>query len=119
MTPERTTARRKASKPNSVIATNTIEISPAAGPLTPNLEPLNKVTTRPPMIPAIIPENGVIKSLPRKSSPGIEAWPIPKQRGKATRKTTSPAGKSFLNCDKSKFLFLNICIYLCWKTNRY
>ena len=67
-------------------------INPAAGPETPSLEPLKTPTSRPPIIPEIIPE----KMLGKPSIPStlVEARPIPKQSGKATKNTTSPAGKS-------------------------
>ena len=65
----------------------TIATRPAAGPLTPRAEPLNKVTTIPPTIPAIKPDIG--------SAP--DATLIPIQRGNATKKTTSEAGISFFN----------------------
>jgi hypothetical protein len=68
----------------------TITASPAAGPETPRGEPLIIPTTTPPTIPAIIPEN--------IGAP--EASAIPKHKGRATKKTTNPAGRSlpkFLN----------------------
>ena len=79
------------------IAVNTIAASPAAGPLTPILEPLSPPTTIPPMIPAISPENS--------GAPLAKA--IPKHNGSATKNTTILAGKSFL-------IFLNIliCIFI-------
>ena len=67
-------------------------INPAAGPETPSLEPLKIPTNRPPMIPEIIPEN--IFGNPSTPSTLVEANPIPRQRGKATKNTTSPAGIS-------------------------
>ena len=62
--------------PSSLIALSTITAKPAAGPLTPNWDPLKMPTTIPPTIPEIIPEN--------KGAP--EANAIPKQRGTATKK---------------------------------
>ena len=59
----------------------TIAVKPAAGPDTLNLDPLKTVTKIPPTKPAIIPEN--------KGT--LHAIAIPKQRGKATKNTTSPA----------------------------
>ena len=42
-------------------------IKPAAGPLTPNFEPLKMVTMIPPIIPAISPENAfTLIALPEK-----------------------------------------------------
>ena len=67
---------------------STITAKPAAGPLTPNGEPLANPTTIPPTIPAIIPAN--------KGAP--EASAIPKHKGTATKNTTILAGKSFLMC---------------------
>ena len=67
-----------------MIAVSTIAAKPAAGPLTPICEPLKEPTIIPPTIPAISPD---IKGAP-------EANAIPKQRGKATKKTTILAGKS-------------------------
>ena len=80
------TASKKVSKdPNSSIAANTITANPAAGPLTPNADPLMRATITPPIIPATSPEN--------KGAP--EANEIPRQRGMATKVTTIPAGKSY------------------------
>ena len=62
-------------------------VSPAAGPETANCEPLINETTNPPMIPEIKPAY--------KGAPDAKA--IPKQRGNATKKTESPAGRSCLN----------------------
>ena len=59
---------------------------PAAGPLTPNGEPLATPTTIPPTIPAIIPANN--------GAPDAKA--IPRHKGTATKNTTMLAGKSFL-----------------------
>ena len=70
-------------------------IKPAAGPLTPNFEPLNMVTIIPPIIPAIKPENAFTS----------DPLAIPIQRGNATNQTTKEAGKSFLKCFKLKLLF--------------
>ena len=79
-------AKRKVSKlPKEVMAVNTIAANPAAGPLTPTCDPLISPTTIPPIIPAISPEN--------KGAPLANA--IPKQRGMATKNTTTLAGKSF------------------------
>ena len=60
--------------------------NPAAGPLTPILEPLKAPTTIPPMMPAMSPENN--------GAPLAKA--IPKHNGRATKKTTILAEKSFL-----------------------
>ena len=73
-------------------------IKPAAGPETPLLDPLKAPTIIPPIIPAKIPENGL-------GSPGIpetevEAKPRPMHNGKATKKTTILAGKSFCHALK-------------------
>ena len=57
---------------------------PAAGPPTPSCDPLNVPTTIPPIIPAIIPE--------KSGTP--EAKTMPRQRGRATRKTIILAKKS-------------------------
>ena len=67
---------------------STITAKPAAGPLTPNDEPLAIPQTIPPTIPAIIPAN--------KGAP--EASAIPKHKGTATKNTTILAGRSFLIC---------------------
>jgi len=76
--------KKISNEPKSVMATSTIEVNPAAGPLTLNDDPLNDPTTIPPIIPAIKPEN--------KGAPDAKA--IPKHKGKATRKTTTEDGKS-------------------------
>ncbi|GAB3256821.1 hypothetical protein GCM10027347_18870 [Larkinella harenae] len=64
----------------------TITARPAAGPLTLTSDPDRKPITNPPIIPATRPEN--------KGAP--EARAIPKQRGKATKNTDNPAGRSDL-----------------------
>src|SRR5215203_7124074 len=66
------------------MATNTIAISPAAGPDTLTFEPLKYPTIIPAITPQIIPPNG--------GAPLATA--IPKQRGKATRNTTIPDKRS-------------------------
>ena len=65
----------------------TIVVNPAPGPETASCEPLINETTIPPIIPD--------KSPAYSGAP--EAKAIPKQSGRATRKTESPAGKSCLN----------------------
>lgn len=62
----------------------TITVRPAAGPLTEICEPLKKPVTKPPAIPATIPEN--------KGAP--EANAIPRHSGRATKKTTTEAARS-------------------------
>jgi hypothetical protein len=71
------------------MAVKTMAANPAAGPLTPIFEPLKAPTITPPIIPAIKPEN--------KGAPLAKA--IPKHRGRATKKTTILAGKSFFKFD--------------------
>jgi hypothetical protein len=72
------------------MASRTITVRPAAGPLTLKWELLKDPTTKPATTPEMIPENN--------GAP--EAKAIPKQRGKATRKTTSPDNKSCGVCLK-------------------
>ena len=55
-------------------------VSPAAGPLTDNSDPEMRVTTTPPIIPAIKP---AIKGAP-------EASAIPRHKGNATKNTAMP-----------------------------
>ena len=62
-------------------------INPAAGPDTPNAEPLKSPTTIPPTAPAIMPEKILVGSC-------VDANATPRQSGKATKKTTRLAGKS-------------------------
>ena len=69
--------------PNSVIADTIIAVKPAAGPETLMFELLMNPTTIPPIIPEIIPDKG--------GAP--EANAIPRQSGKATKKTTKPGAK--------------------------
>jgi hypothetical protein len=66
------------------MAEDTIAINPAAGPLTLSDDPLNKPITMPPTTPAMMPEK----------RGAFEPNAIPKQRGRATKKTTIAAGKS-------------------------
>lgn len=63
----------------------TMEVSPAAGPVTLRGDLLNVPTTIPPIMPATIPEN--------IGAPDASA--IPKQSGNATKKTTTDELKSF------------------------
>ena len=90
--PAKTTAVKNAvhDPPSDAIDVKTITAKPAAGPLTPNGEPLATPTTIPPTMPAIIPANN--------GAPDAKA--MPRQSGTATKKTTMLAGKSF-------FMFLN------------
>lgn len=91
MRPAITTAVKKFSKdPKVDMAVKTIAVNPAAGPLTLTFELLRNPTMVPPTIPEIIPEN--------KGAP--EAIAMPKHRGKATRNTTKPDGRSDLMCLK-------------------
>ncbi len=65
----------------------TTVVKPAAGPETANCEPLTKDTIKPPMIPDNKPEyNGA-----------PEARAMPMHKGKATKNTERPAGKSYLS----------------------
>lgn len=77
-------------------------VKPAAGPETEMLELLKKPTTKPPIIPAIIPDNG--------GAPDASA--IPKHKGSATKNTTSPEGKFSLippNNEIAFFIFIENC----------
>ena len=81
-----TAHKNKGKFPIAVIAPNTNAAKPAAGPLTLNAELLSEPITIPPTIPEINP----LKS----GAPLANA--IPKHSGKATKKTTSPDGRSDL-----------------------
>jgi hypothetical protein len=70
----------------------TITVKPAAGPVTLKAEPLKNATKIPPTIPEIIPANN--------GAP--EAKAMPKHKGRATKKTTKPAGKSSLRYFEEK-----------------
>jgi hypothetical protein len=70
------------------MAAATMAVSPAAGPLTLNWEPLSAPITIPPIIPAIRPLN----------KGAFEASATPKQSGSATKNTTIEAGKSDPAC---------------------
>jgi hypothetical protein len=63
--------------------------SPAAGPETPKVDPLNEPTTTPPTKPAMIPAN-------TRSGLPVDASPRPRHKGRATRKTTMLDGISCL-----------------------
>ena len=78
-----------------VIAARTRAASPAAGPLTLSFELLNEPITIPPMIPEINPL--------KKGAP--EASDMPTQSGHATRKTTSPDGKTDFKYLVLSFIF--------------
>lgn len=66
-------------------ATNVVK--PAAGPDTPNDDPLMSDTTKPPTMPDSKP--------PYSGAPDASAMPI--QSGKATKNTDKPAGRSCLS----------------------
>lgn len=63
-------------EPRDATEARIVAVSPAAGPLTLSVEPLNKVTTNPPIIPDNIPAN----------KGALQAKAIPKQSGSATKK---------------------------------
>ena len=92
--------------PSSITAAAAIEIKPAAGPLIVSRLPIQGLTKRPPIMAVIIPAIGG-KPLARA---------IPKQSGKAIRKTTNPAPKScFQFCQRplnpslgTSFVFFNV-----------
>ncbi len=84
-TPVASTSAPRAPRPCSRTASSTSTVSPAAGPLTWRLLPGRTPTSRPPTIPVISP-----------SSAGTpDATATPTQSGRATRKTTSEAGRSW------------------------
>jgi hypothetical protein len=89
-----------------VIEAITIVINPAAGPETPNLDPLKNPTTIPPTTPAINPAN--ILGNPSISLRFVEAKPMPRHRGKATKKTTKPADKSLRQALKKPFITIKL-----------
>lgn len=70
--------------PSSVIAEAQIAVSPAAGPLTLMCDLLIRATTIPPIIPAIKPAY----------SGALDAREMPRQSGRATKKTVILALKS-------------------------
>ena len=76
------------------MASKTITIKPAAGPLTVTLAPPNQEPINPPMTAAIIPDEA--------GAPEARATPIDK--GKATKATENPAEKSGLISLK-RFIF--------------
>jgi hypothetical protein len=73
-----------------------MEVSPAAGPLTDNAEPLSRPATTPPSAPAIKPE----------ASGAPDANAIPKQSGSATKNTTSEEGRSLLQMGLNSFIMI-------------
>jgi hypothetical protein len=79
-----TASRNAENDPSDAIWAATIEVKPAAGPLTLVCDPLNNPTKVPPTIPASNPDN----------SGAPEASAIPRHKGRATRNTTRPALKS-------------------------
>src|ERR1700730_2272419 len=89
--PATATDKKKTSiAPNCVMAAAQIAVSPAAGPLTLNSDLLINETTIPPIIPAKSPEY----------TGALEANEMPKQSGRATKKTVILALKSYLRNDK-------------------
>ena len=92
-------AQRNSSKlPSCVMASNTIATKPAAGPATLICEVLNQPIIIPPIIPEIMPESG--------GAPDASA--MPKQSGKATRKTTNPEAKFCLNSKDLRFSWCKV-----------
>src|SRR5690606_38123697 len=89
-------SKNTSNEPSVEIAASTMAVNPAAGPETLNCELLSVPTTIPPKIPDMIPEN--------KGAPLAKA--IPKHKGKATKKTTSPDLKSDF-----KYFKLNVFIF--------
>lgn len=90
------TPQLKTSKePSEAIAASTIADKPAAGPETLIGELEILPTTKPPIIPEIIPENN--------GAP--EAIAIPRHKGSAIKNTTKPEEKS--NFRWAKILFLS------------
>ena len=82
------------------MAVKTIAANPAAGPLTPILEPLKTPTIIPPTMPAMSPE--------KRGAPLAKA--IPKHRGSATKKTTILAGTSLFIVEKI-FFDMNVLFF--------
>ncbi|MNZ92913.1 hypothetical protein D3C78_1119590 [compost metagenome] len=83
--PANSRANKKVEKSPSVnMAPVTMVTSPAAGPLTEKGEGLSRVTTIPPITPVNRPTNGGTPL----------ACAMPRLSGRATRNTTSPAGRS-------------------------
>ena len=83
------------------MATSKMAISPAAGPDTLTLEPLRYPTTIPAITPQIIPANGGAPL----------AMAIPRQRGRATKKTTMPDNISVLKYFVLSFILM-FCFYV-------
>ena len=79
-----------------LMESSTITVNPAAGPLTLTLDPERLPITIPPTIPAIRPDIG--------GAPLATA--IPKQSGKATKKTTKLAFKSYLRLLPKRLVIL-------------
>ena len=76
--------------PSSCMAAKQIAVRPAAGPLTLNSDPLISEIIRPPIMPAKRPE---YTGAPHASE-------IPRQRGKATKKTVMLALRSYLRKER-------------------
>ena len=77
------------SRPNRSIASYTITVSPAAGPLTCKGQPAKGATTRPPTTPVIRPA----------ATGAPDAMAMPMQSGNATKKTTTEAVMSRVSVD--------------------
>ena len=96
---KRTAVKNAVHEPlRAAIEVNTITANPAAGPLTPNGEPLAKPHTMPPTMPAMMPAN--------KGAPDASA--IPRHRGTATKNTTMLAGKSFFKLLNKLLCFIRL-----------
>jgi hypothetical protein len=79
----------KVAKAPRIIAT-----SPAAGPLTLRCDLLKEPMMIPPITPDTIPEN----------KGALDAWAIPRHKGKAIKKTIRPDIRSFFAVAKKDFL---------------
>ena len=82
--PAQTVMKQVTAQPNSATRPATITVRPAAGPLTCSGEPPRAPATTPPTIAAIRPA----------STGALDAIAMPNDSGRATRNTTSEAGRS-------------------------
>jgi hypothetical protein len=85
-------------EPMLMIDAAQIAVRPAAGPLTLNSDLLITDTINPPIIPEIIPEY----------TGAPDAREMPRQRGRATKKTVIPALKSCLRKERKKNLIFRV-----------
>ncbi|CDP85348.1 hypothetical protein BN975_02209 [Mycolicibacterium farcinogenes] len=98
-TPAPTVMAQVTAQPNWEIRPATTTVNPAAGPLTCSGDPPRAPATMPPTIAAMMPA----------STGAPEATAMPRDRGRATKNTTSDAGRSYRRTDLARSASWLVC----------